>query len=87
VNLTNFPFRKYKGSKIEWDVDECAQPFEIIQKVSAKLSTQRGPQTKAAVASTGNRFDMLRLDDDDNDDSDDKLDTSSELPNTVDVLA
>ncbi|KAI1180349.1 hypothetical protein F4777DRAFT_574110 [Nemania sp. FL0916] len=78
---------KYKGSKIEWDIDECNQQFEVNQKSSAKLPSQRAPSAKAAVANTRNRFDMLRLDDDDNNDSDDKLDTSSEMPSTVDVAA
>ncbi|KAJ8119966.1 hypothetical protein ONZ43_g3203 [Nemania bipapillata] len=77
---------KYKGSKIEWDIDECDQPIEAVQKVSLKPIPQRLP-AKPAVAGTRNRFDMLRLDDDDNNDSDDKFDTSSEMPSTVDVAA
>ncbi|KAI1149874.1 hypothetical protein F4825DRAFT_428864 [Nemania diffusa] len=79
---------KYKGSKIEWDVDECDQPFEVIQKASLKPLPPRGLPAKPAVAGTRNRFDMLRLDDDDNNnESDDKFDTSSEMPSTVDVAA
>ncbi|KAI0104185.1 hypothetical protein GGR51DRAFT_522743 [Nemania sp. FL0031] len=78
---------KYKGSKIEWDVDECDHPFEIVEKVSAKPLPPRGPSTKPTVTGTRNRFDMLRVDDDDNNDSDDKFDTSSEMPSTVDVTA
>ncbi|KAI1757822.1 hypothetical protein F4782DRAFT_480159 [Xylaria castorea] len=78
---------KYKGSKIEWDADECDKPFEITQKTSIKPLPQRAPSTKAPVASTRNRFDILRLDDDDNHESDDKFDTSSEMPSTVDVAA
>ncbi|KAI0535200.1 hypothetical protein GGR58DRAFT_479979 [Xylaria digitata] len=74
---------KYKGSKIEWDVDECDQPFEVVHKATLRPY----PPAKTAVAGTRNRFDMLRLDDDDNNDSDDKFDTSSEMPSTVDVAA
>ncbi|TGJ82928.1 hypothetical protein E0Z10_g5860 [Xylaria hypoxylon] len=74
---------KYKGSKIEWDADECDQPFEVVQKTSLKPH----PPAKTPVAGTRNRFDMLRLDDDDNNESDDKFDTSSEMPSTVDVVA
>ncbi|RWA13876.1 hypothetical protein EKO27_g1257 [Xylaria grammica] len=74
---------KYKGSKIEWDVDECDQPFEVVQKTSLRPQ----PPAKTPVAGTRNRFDMLRLDDDDNNESDDKFDTSSEMLSTVDVTA
>ncbi|KAI0905028.1 hypothetical protein F4823DRAFT_158495 [Ustulina deusta] len=73
---------KYKGSKIEWDVDECDQPFEIIQRAPVK---PHPPPAKTPVAGTRNRFDMLRLDDDDNNESDDKFDTSSEMLSAVDV--
>ncbi|KAI0428617.1 hypothetical protein F5Y09DRAFT_343529 [Xylaria sp. FL1042] len=75
---------KYKGSKIEWDIDECDQPFEAIQKTSTK---PHPTPAKTSTASTRNRFDMLRIDDDDNNESDDKFDTSSGMPSTVDVVA
>ncbi|KAI8634963.1 hypothetical protein F5Y19DRAFT_411034 [Xylariaceae sp. FL1651] len=78
---------KYKGSKIEWGLDECDQPIEVVQKMQPKLLPQRGPHAKTSVAGIRNRFDMLRLDDDDNIESDDKFDTSSELLSTVDVTA
>ncbi|KAI0448057.1 hypothetical protein F4803DRAFT_496306 [Xylaria telfairii] len=78
---------KYKGSKIEWDVDECDKPFEVTQKTSTKPLPTRAPTTKAPITNTRNRFDMLRLDDDDNHESDDKFDTSSEMPSTVNVAA
>ncbi|CAJ2506055.1 Uu.00g001850.m01.CDS01 [Anthostomella pinea] len=76
----------YKGSKIEWDVDECEQPIEVIQKMPPQPVPQRAPPNKAAPGFR-NRFDMLRLDDEDNDETDDKFDTSSEMPGTVDVTA
>ncbi|KAJ2984574.1 hypothetical protein NUW58_g5990 [Xylaria curta] len=78
---------KYKGSKIEWDVDECEQPFEMVQKTLTKSLPQRVPSIKTHVTNTRNRFDMLRVDDDDNNESDDKFDTSSEMPSTIDVTA
>ncbi|KAI1500488.1 hypothetical protein F5X99DRAFT_236686 [Biscogniauxia marginata] len=74
---------KYKGSKIEWDVDECDQPIEIIQKTTPKPQ-QSLPAKKPLDMQ--NRFDTLRLDDGD-DETDDKFDTSSELPSTVNVTA
>ncbi|KAI2630426.1 hypothetical protein GGS21DRAFT_524171 [Xylaria nigripes] len=77
---------KYKGSKIEWDIDECDQPFEVILKPSTKPSPQRVAPAKTPMAAIRNRFDMLRVDDDDNE-SDDKFDTSGEIPNTVNVAA
>ncbi|KAI5928379.1 hypothetical protein F4810DRAFT_643332 [Camillea tinctor] len=86
---------KYKGSKIEWDVDECNQPIETAQK-SAQKTTQKttqkaSPKPQPALPvkkpiDLRNRFDTLRLDDED-DEVDDKFDTSSEIPSTVDVTA
>ncbi|KAL7626901.1 hypothetical protein AAE478_003675 [Parahypoxylon ruwenzoriense] len=80
---------KYKGSKIEWDVDECERPIEVIPK--AQFKQQKSRQPKKPAVGMRNRFASLRLDDDDNidniDETDDKIDTSSELPGTVDVTA
>ncbi|RYP77692.1 hypothetical protein DL770_007038 [Monosporascus sp. CRB-9-2] len=82
---------KYKGSKIEWDVDECDQPIEITRKVVSK--PQQPPFPKKPPVDMRNRFATLRLDDDDDDDDDDepddKFDTSSEfpVPSTVNVTA
>ncbi|KAI1340482.1 hypothetical protein F5Y15DRAFT_378770 [Xylariaceae sp. FL0016] len=78
---------KYRGSKIEWDVDECAQPIETVQKAPLKPPTPRAIPTKSKPVVGLNRFDMLRIDDDDNDESDDKFDTSTEMPGTVGVTA
>lgn len=79
-------YSKYKGSKIEWDVDECSQPIEVAQKAPAK--PQQAPAAQKPPVSMQNRFATLRLDDDD-DESDDKFDTSSEFrsPSTVNVTA
>ncbi|KAH9906476.1 hypothetical protein F4778DRAFT_726235 [Xylariomycetidae sp. FL2044] len=76
---------KYKGSKIEWDKDECDQPVESLQK-AAPPKPQPVPTVKKPAPKLQNRFATLRVDDDD-DDSDDKFDTSSEMPSTVDVTA
>ncbi|KAI1816817.1 hypothetical protein GGS20DRAFT_583163 [Poronia punctata] len=74
---------KYKGSKIEWDVDECDRPFEPTRTTQPHLSQQRRPPVQAAAKKARNRFDMLRLDDEDNDESGDNFDTSSEMTGTV----
>ncbi|KAK8076370.1 RNA recognition motif containing protein [Apiospora phragmitis] len=78
---------KYKGSKIDWDLDECAQPLRVEQKPPAPPKPQRNPSPKKPAVSI-NRFATLRLDDED-DESDDKFDTSSEFPasTTVGVTA
>ncbi|KAI0389864.1 hypothetical protein F5Y17DRAFT_447144 [Xylariaceae sp. FL0594] len=65
---------KYKGSRIDWDIDECDQPFDVIQKKAPQLA----PPKPSPARETRNRFDTLRLDDDDNNESDDDFDTSSE---------
>ncbi|RYP71695.1 hypothetical protein DL771_004646 [Monosporascus sp. 5C6A] len=79
---------KYRGSKIEWDADECDRPFEVTQKVVTK--PQQPPFPKKPPVDMRNRFATLRLDDDDDEDEpDDKFHTSSELPapSTVNVTA
>jgi hypothetical protein len=55
--------RKYKGTKIEWDVDECAQPYApVAPKPKREVS-----QPKKVPAAT-NRFQLLNIDDDDDED-------------------
>ncbi|TVY64262.1 Negative regulator of differentiation [Lachnellula suecica] len=56
----------YKGSKIEWDYDECAAPLQVPPKYQ-KENIQ--PKKKDAPL---NRFHLLNMDDDD----DDELDSS-----------
>ncbi|KAL0767486.1 hypothetical protein CaCOL14_009725 [Colletotrichum acutatum] len=49
---------KYKGSKIEWDVDECAQPLPAEpQRVQTQIPPTRRPMNPMA-----NRFELLKLD-------------------------
>ncbi|KAF6842685.1 hypothetical protein CMUS01_02877 [Colletotrichum musicola] len=55
---------KYKGSKIDWGIDECAQPLEE-QRVRPS-STQGHPQ-KHAMNPMANRFELLNLDGEDDD--------------------
>ncbi|KAK1980564.1 hypothetical protein LZ30DRAFT_594568 [Colletotrichum cereale] len=56
--------QKYKRSKIEWDVDECAQPLEVTQ-------THRGQphvlSSKQPMNPMANRFEVLKLDANDGD--------------------
>lgn len=53
---------KYKGTKIEYDVDECAQPF-VVPPPKAR---REAPQPKKAPIT--NRFQLLNIDDEDEDD-------------------
>ncbi|EXF82223.1 hypothetical protein CFIO01_03157 [Colletotrichum fioriniae PJ7] len=48
---------KYKGSKIEWDVDECAQP---LPTESHRVQTQV-PPTRRPMNPMANRFELLKL--------------------------
>ena len=86
ICLLTFICSRYKGSKIEWGVDECDQPIESIQRASPK--PPQALPLKKPQASMRNRFATLRLDDDD-DETDDTFDSSSEFrsPSTVNVTA
>ena len=53
---------KYKGTKIEWDVDECAQPFVVP---APKARREAPPPKKASIA---NRFQLLNMDDEEDED-------------------
>jgi hypothetical protein len=53
---------KYKGTKIDWDLDECAQPYA---PVAPRPKREVPPPKKAPAAA--NRFQLLNLDDDDDD--------------------
>ncbi|KAF9875639.1 hypothetical protein CkaCkLH20_07020 [Colletotrichum karsti] len=50
---------KYKGSKIDWDVDECTQPLAKSQY--HRTSTQAAP-AKRVMHPTANRFEPLNMD-------------------------
>ncbi|KAG6040458.1 hypothetical protein E4U41_000498 [Claviceps citrina] len=49
---------KYKGTRIEWGVDECAQP---LHKIPVARSRQTDSKSKRAPASGTNRFELLCL--------------------------
>ncbi|GKT43733.1 negative regulator of differentiation 1 [Colletotrichum spaethianum] len=53
--------QKYKGSKIEWDADECAQPLETPQ--AHRVQPHVLP-SKRLVNPMANRFEILKLDGD-----------------------
>lgn len=54
---------KYKGTKIEWDVDECAQPYAVAPPKPRKEAV---PARKVS-APVSNRFQLLNLEDNDED--------------------
>lgn len=56
---------KYKGSKIEWDADECAQPLPEVPNYRPRREVR---QPRKAMNPMANRFQLLNLDDDDDDD-------------------
>ncbi|KAF8865820.1 hypothetical protein BDZ45DRAFT_796076 [Acephala macrosclerotiorum] len=65
----------YKGSKIEWDNDECAAPLERpLQTRRENLPAKKKKKDTAPV----NRFQLLNMDDDENEslEDEDEIDTS-----------
>ncbi|KAF4634294.1 hypothetical protein G7Y89_g3824 [Cudoniella acicularis] len=60
----------YKGSKIEWDSDECAAPLERPQY------RRENAQPKKKDAPVMNRFELLNMDGDEGSVEDDEHDTS-----------
>jgi len=78
------PCRKYKGSKIEWDADECAQPLERAQPRWAPR--ERAPPVKKPLNPMANRFHLLNLDDQgDGDES--EMAPGLRTRNSVDIAA
>lgn len=87
--LTGLANSKYKGSKIEWDADECAQPIEKPfaaprqqppRGASLQLSRPSAPQQRrsaAAAAAVVNRFQLLNLDPDGDEDKNEDSSSSS----------
>lgn len=61
-NLTDDAFRKYKGSKIDWDFDECDQPF--VRMTQPKPRQQMPTNSNSNGGTMANRFDLLNIDDD-----------------------
>ncbi|KOS18430.1 Negative regulator of differentiation 1 [Escovopsis weberi] len=54
---------KYKGSRIEWDSDECAMPLEHVPPFRHRQSGPSPPLRHSAANSMENRFKVLDLDD------------------------
>ena len=61
--VADWDYSKYKGTKIEWDVDECAQPYVLAPPKPRREAPQ--PKKAAAVA---NRFQLLNMDDNEEED-------------------
>ncbi|KAL8338477.1 hypothetical protein RB601_006359 [Gaeumannomyces tritici] len=57
---------KFKGSKIDWDVDECAQPLDRARPPKPRKET---PPAKKPASAITNRFHLLNMDDDEDDDA------------------
>lgn len=69
--------RKYKGSKIECDMDECSQPIPAVDKAARRAPPVQ--PVKPSNAGIKNRFATLRLDDSDNE-VDDNIDSTPDFP-------
>jgi hypothetical protein len=80
--LTKPVCRKYKGSKIEWDVDECAQPYPSVPALKARKSP---PAPKKAATTMANRFQLLNMDD--GDEEDDEIATAFQAKKPVGIAA
>jgi hypothetical protein len=64
----------YKGSKIDWNADECNQPYSQLPKSPAKRLTV----VKKVSNSATNRFQLLNLDDEEEEGEDEEVDYSDE---------
>ncbi len=82
--LTRRLCRRYKGSKIEWEVDECAQPIEV----PAPKPRREPPPKKTMAGNTfmKNRFQLLNIEDSDDED-DDIASTFARVKNPVGITA
>jgi len=74
--------RKYKGTKIEWGVDECAQPYTAQQMAKSR---KEAPAPKKPVATATNRFQLLNLDDDE--DKEDEISPTFQSKKSVGIAA
>lgn len=57
---------KYKTCRLDWDLDECAQPLERVQPVIVK---KEPPPTKRNTSAVANRFKLLSMEAEDEDQS------------------
>lgn len=63
--MTDCTPSKYKGSKIDWDVDECDQPFSPTSQPKPRHQTPTNSRTNGGAMT--NRFNLLNIDDDGDD--------------------
>lgn len=73
---------KYKGTKIEWGVDECAQPYTAQQMAKAR---KEAPAPKKPLATATNRFQLLDIDDED--DREDEIPATFQSKKSVGIAA
>ncbi|GJC86813.1 negative regulator of differentiation 1 [Colletotrichum liriopes] len=74
--------QKYKGSKIEWDADECAQPSEATQ--THRVQTHVNP-SKRPMNPMANRFEILKLYD--NGDDEENIPPGFHTRASMDIMA
>jgi hypothetical protein len=79
---TDCRLRKYKGSKIEWAADECAQSLERLPPPKPRKEV---PPPKKTIITMANRFHLLNLDEDDGDE--DEITSSFRTKRSVGITA
>jgi hypothetical protein len=74
---------KYKGSKIEWAADECAQPLDRPQ---TRYVPKENVPPKRGLNPMANRFQLLDLDEDEEEDGN-KVPPALRRQASVDIVA
>jgi len=64
--LLIFPNRKYRGTKIEYGPDECAQPYDIDRPTKLQAPRREAPPLRKG-SNMSNRFQLLNIDGEDSD--------------------
>lgn len=60
---------KYRGTKIEYGSDECAQPYEVDQLSKPQIPQRReAPPLRKGSSNLANRFEVLNIDGEESDD-------------------
>jgi len=62
-------YRKYRGAKIEYGPDECAQPYELDQQIRLQVPRREAPPPRKS-SNLSNRFQLLNVDGEDSQDED-----------------
>lgn len=68
--------QKYKGLKVEWYPDECAEPLVVAQRPSSARASI--PERSKGQVNLTNRFNVLNMDDDEDSDDEESEDDSEE---------